>query len=577
MANHALARAIASATTAALEPRDKLALTYLRVSSKAQVNKDIDDEGYSLPAQRTACERKATSLGATVDAEFVEKGESGTSIKGRKELGRLLERLAEGDIDYVIVHKVDRLARSRADDVAIAEAIRASGAKLISVSENIDETPSGMLLHGVMSAIAEFYSRNLAAEVMKGTTEKARRGGTPGRAPIGYLNIRELTNGREVRTVGIDPERGPLITKAFELYATGDYSTAELAAILEGAGLRSKARGDNPSIPLGPNRIQTLLRSDYYIGVVRYDGKVSEGRHPKLTDEQTFQQVQEVLTSQRTSGERNWRHHHYLRGTVYCGGCGGRLIYTRATGRNGTTYEYFTCRGRQFGDCSQPHHRVEAVERAIEDEYARIELSDTTRQQIRADVQAYVESLDAKSDPERAELTEQLKKLAAQEKKLLQAHYADHISDELFAEEQRRIRQERVAAEQRQSELDIDHGKTLERLEMALSMTDHIQAGYLMAEPNTRRIFNQAIFARVWIDTEQVAGRELSLPFADLLPADPERPVLNNWSLSPGPGPENERTAEFTKNIGGSNVLRMVPPAGFEPAISSVKGRRPNR
>ena len=49
-----------------------------------------------------------------------------------------------------------------------------------------------MLLHGIMSSIAEFYSRNLATEIIKGTIQKAKKGGTPGRAPIGYLNTREI-------------------------------------------------------------------------------------------------------------------------------------------------------------------------------------------------------------------------------------------------------------------------------------------------------------------------------------------------------------------------------------------------
>jgi len=179
------------------------ALIYLRVSSSQQADKDYDSEGYSLPAQRAACERKAESLGAVVEEEFVERGESATTTANRPALKRMLERLAAGDIQYVIVHKVDRLARNRADDVAIVMAIRQSGATLVSVSENIDETPSGLLLHGIMSSIAEFYSKNLGLEVKKGTTEKAKRGGTPFLAPIGYVNVREIFDGREIRTIAV--------------------------------------------------------------------------------------------------------------------------------------------------------------------------------------------------------------------------------------------------------------------------------------------------------------------------------------------------------------------------------------
>ncbi len=69
----------------------------------------------------------------------------------------MLKRLEERDITHVIVHKVDRLARNRADDVAIVMKIRGAGAHLVSVTENIDETPSGLLMHGIMSSIAEFY------------------------------------------------------------------------------------------------------------------------------------------------------------------------------------------------------------------------------------------------------------------------------------------------------------------------------------------------------------------------------------------------------------------------------------
>lgn len=74
-----------------------------------------------------------------------------------------------------------------------------------SCTESIDETPSGMLLHGIMSSIAEFYSRNLANEVIKGSVQKAKAGGTVGKTPIGYLNVRRTENGSENRTVEIDP------------------------------------------------------------------------------------------------------------------------------------------------------------------------------------------------------------------------------------------------------------------------------------------------------------------------------------------------------------------------------------
>ncbi|MCR8944101.1 recombinase family protein [Streptomyces sp. OUCMDZ-4982] len=115
----------------------------------------------------------------------------------------------------MLVHKVDRLACNRVDDIEITMAVKKAGATLVSATENIDETSSGMLLHGIMSSIAEFYSRNLATEVHKGMSQKAIAGGTPGRVLLGYRNVGRTTDeGRGERTVEIDPERADLIAWA---------------------------------------------------------------------------------------------------------------------------------------------------------------------------------------------------------------------------------------------------------------------------------------------------------------------------------------------------------------------------
>jgi DNA invertase Pin-like site-specific DNA recombinase len=164
--------------------RGKQAVIYLRVSTKGQAETDYSDEGFSIPAQREACIRKAETLGATVveDGEYLDRGESAKSAD-RPALIALLQRLQHvRDIDYVIVHKLDRLTRSREDDVQINIAVRAAGASLVSCSENIDETPSGKLLPGIMSAIEEHYSANLAAEARKDMRQKSVRHLTPAAA-----------------------------------------------------------------------------------------------------------------------------------------------------------------------------------------------------------------------------------------------------------------------------------------------------------------------------------------------------------------------------------------------------------
>lgn len=545
----------------------KRAVIYLRVSSAQQADKDFDVEGYSIPGQREACARKAGQLSAAIpdDGEFIERGESGTTTK-RPALRAMLERIKRGDIDYVIVHKVDRLARNRADDIEIVMAIRQAGAQLVSVTENIDETPAGLLLHGIMSSIAEFYSQNLATEVKKGATQKAKAGGTPFRAPLGYLNTRAMIDGREVRTISVDPERAPLIRDAFALYATGDYSLPELAAIFEERGLRRRPTRRAATKALNAKDWQALLRSPYYIGIVSYAGKTYKGRHEPLVDEATFQKVQDLLTSKRVSGERPWRHFHYLRGSIYCGECGRRLTFSKATG-NGGTYDYFICTGRQKRECSQCSSRVAAVEAAVEEHYGEQELSDEERQRIRSGVKAHIDALATVAAEQVAEAERQLAQLTKQEKKLLAAHYADQVSEELFAEEQSRIRRERAGATKQIESLSYDHERVLAALDRALELTDDIQRAYCLSGPQERRLFNQGIFKRLEIVSEEVTEAERAEPFAQLAR------LSQGWDR----GTRTERMTEVKaktpspiSRAGGLNVESLVGADGIEPPTFRV-------
>lgn len=178
----------------------KQALIYLRVSTNEQANRGSEPDGFSIPAQRRACLRIAKDLGVTAHTEFVDRGESARTAQ-RPGLKTLMQALIIHRPAYVIVHKVDRLARNLQDDVAIRLNIRQAGAELVSATENIDNTPAGQLLHNMLAGMNEFYSANLAAEALKGATEKVRQGGTPFRAPTGYRNVIHRYDDREHRTV----------------------------------------------------------------------------------------------------------------------------------------------------------------------------------------------------------------------------------------------------------------------------------------------------------------------------------------------------------------------------------------
>src|SRR5690606_30901963 len=135
-----------------------------------------------------------------------------------------------------------------------------------------------------------------ATEVTKGLTQKVAQGGTPMRAPIGYLNVRRIDdNGREIRTVEVDPERAPLITWAFEHYATGETSVTGLLRELTARGLLTAPTPTRPSAPLGKNTPYQLLTHRYYAGVIRYTGALPPGAHAPIVEPELFDKVQSLL------------------------------------------------------------------------------------------------------------------------------------------------------------------------------------------------------------------------------------------------------------------------------------------
>jgi len=295
-------------------PRGSRAVVYVRVSSKGQLNTDYDPEGLSIPAQRAACARKPDQLGLVVVGEYVEPGRSATEMTKRVAFQQMLERIRrERDIDYVIVHKLSRFARNRLDDAIVMADLKKRGVTLISATEQIDSTPEGQLMHGILATFNQYRSAADGADIAYKMGQKAKNGGTLGRAPIGYLNTLDRVEGREIRSVAVDEERAPFLKLAFELYASGSYSLDDVTTELADRGLRSRPTAARPAAPIAVSKVQRLLRDRYYLGEIEYKGETYDGRHEPLIDPELFEKVQTLLDARNKSGERRIKNDHYLK------------------------------------------------------------------------------------------------------------------------------------------------------------------------------------------------------------------------------------------------------------------------
>jgi len=530
------------------------AVVYIRVSTTKQADKDIDPEGYSLPAQRDACLRRAEELGAEVVEVYMDRGESAKTTD-RPSFMRMVDRiLTERDIDYVILDKVNRFARNRRDDANVLFELRKAGCKLISVKENIDESPAGMLMHGILATIAEYESRNNGVEALKGMTRKAQVGGTPGRAPIGYLNVTRMIDGRPVRVVEPDPDRAPLVQWAFEAYSTGEWTLHSLTDALVAKGLKALPHGRRAPVLVHRSHVGHLLKNRYYLGIVSFLGTEYLGRHDALISDDIFDQVQVILESRNHAGERQRTHHHYLKGTVFCHGCQCRLCITNAKG----LYLYYFCVGRQSHrkTCVQRYVPVQRVEDAVVDLYRqRVRLNEEEQVAIREGIHIEVERQRAKAGPDVAAAKRRLAELEHERRRLARGVVEGTIPGDLAREEQKRIKIELKHAEATVATAESLTAGFADVLEMALELAGRIDDVYLNGDDRTRRLCNQFFFDHVWIRDYEVAGEDYSPAWAII--KDPK--FLEAMR-------KNKTNPKSLRRGIGSNKTFLVPPAGLEPA-----------
>ena len=497
------------------------AVIYLRVSTKEQA-----EGGYSIPAQAEACRGFIADQGWKLADEYVDRGESARTAD-RPQLQAMLARLADdSSIDFLVVHKLDRLARNLEDHAAVRAALRKAGVQLHSVTETLEDSASGKLVEGILASIAEFYSANLAQEIRKGMDQKAAEGGWPVRAPFGYRNVRRDSVGRRGESVLEPDEQAALVKWAFERYAAGELSLDALTHALSAKGLRNRLGN-----PPGKSAVHRMLRNPVYAGVVRWKGVERDGTHPPLISRELFDKVQAVLGAHSSGGERSWKHDHYLKGALVCAECGSKLYYVVAKGRFG----YFRCVGRNTGraPCGQRRYVPAAeLERQVETLYEDVRIPATLERRLERVLRTEV----TERERHRAEATEflgrRLRQLANEREKLLRAYYADAIDVAILKREQGRINAEVAEAE---SQLANDGEKLAQAkqiIDLALDLAKDCAASYRKAKPDVRKMWNRAFFQTIRVRDGAIADFTYEEPFASLL---------------------------------GSHKGSMVDPRGFEP------------
>ena len=289
----------------------KRGVTYVRVSTDDQA-----ENGASLGVQEDLCVQKLKDEDYDVVDKIRDEGKSGANMK-RAGIQKVLKMAEDGEIDAVCALSSDRISRNTVDYLMLLKKMKKLGVRIIYIHQSKEEdSASSTMVDTVISAINQFQV-DTTSEKVKATQEaKLAIGILPSIPPVGYMNIdvEDAPSHLERKVIAVDPERGPLMSEAFRLYATGNYNAYQLCDLLFERGLTNR-KGNQISY----SRFYALLRNRFFLGEIVWNGRViKDAKHPPLTDEATFNAVQAMLDAQNHHASRQRKHQFLLRGFLRC-------------------------------------------------------------------------------------------------------------------------------------------------------------------------------------------------------------------------------------------------------------------
>ena len=317
---------------------------YVRCSADKQAEKDL-----SIPAQLDACRAAAAQRGWEVVAEFVDEAESART-DNRPAFRDMLAAAREKPLpfQYILVWKFSRFSRNREHSVLHERQLERRGVRVVSLNEPVDDTPAGRMLEGILEAVDEFYSANLAQDIERGMRKNASNGyRNGGPAPVGYRRVRTGTENAPRIVLEPDPEWAPVVQRMFSLALAGEGVTAIAAALSDQTNPRGK--------PWTKTRIHGILHNEVYTGTTVWGKTRSKGQahrdvepvrvedtHEPLVSREDFERVAKLLAARdpRKTSPNILRGQYLLSGLLYCARCGAPFIgHAAKGGRN----HYYGC------------------------------------------------------------------------------------------------------------------------------------------------------------------------------------------------------------------------------------------
>ena len=351
------------------------AALYARFSSDNQRTESIDAQ---VRAMKKYCQQQHWQIVAT----YTDEAKSATT-DNRPQFQQMIADSSKGIFDIVLVHKLDRFSRNRYDSAIYKSKLKKNHVSIASVLERIDDSPESVMMEAMLEGMAEYYSKNLSREVMKGMNETALQcKHTGGCCPLGYTLDSE-------KHLKIEPHEAEAVRIIFEMFDNG-YGYSDIINFLNNNGYKTK----KGSI-FRKNSLYEILGNEKYTGTFvfnrasskdinsrrnnhsykAYDDVIRiENGCPQIIDKELFDRVQKRReANKRTAGRYHSKEFYLLTGKVFCGICGKRMTGNlRFSGRNKTRLATYRCNT----------HRSECKNKEINKDYLDCYISELLEQKV---------------------------------------------------------------------------------------------------------------------------------------------------------------------------------------------------
>lgn len=348
----------AHASRAAIGPGATIA-GYLRDSGGAA-------QGLSVSQQRVALTAYAAQRQWIIARWYVDAAESGATAD-RPALQELLAAGRQADPGFVAVltWATSRFGRDTLDSQFNRLWLRRHGIEVLSANP-AEATPDGavgVVFEAMFDWKNQQFLDDMARDVRRGLRANVVAGYAPGGTPPrGYLaepvvaGIRRDGKPKVVARWVVDPEVGPRVTQAFQLFANGaSYAEIHTATRLYTA---------NASYA-------SLLRNRSYLGILKFGAEEFPDMLPPLVDQATFDQVQARIAAGAAYTPRPGSE-YLLSGLLQCGYCESAMsggVDRRAEKRGYKAWRYYKCdRKRREGATACPeqkHIGADALEKRV--------------------------------------------------------------------------------------------------------------------------------------------------------------------------------------------------------------------